>query len=153
MTFGKLLGWAILILIAIQFIPYGKNLQNPPVTGEPAWDSPHTKDLFFRACGDCHSNETVWPWYSNIAPVSWLLAYDVTEGREHFNVSEWGRPEKNEGEDAAEEVMEGNMPPFFYLPAHPEANLDSMEKQALIDGLKATFGSKKHHEAQQPANE
>jgi len=125
--------------IAIQLVPYGRSHTNPAVAGEPAWDGPRTRELFFRACKDCHSNETVWPWYSYVAPASWLLRHDVNEGREHFNVSEWGRP-KNEGDEAAEMVREGEMPPWFYLPAHPEARLSAGERDELLAGLVATFG-------------
>jgi len=70
-----------------------------------------------RVCKDCHSNETDWPWYTNIAPLSWLAQYDVDEGRSEFNVSEWGRA-KNKGDESASEVREGDMPPWYYLPTH-----------------------------------
>jgi len=62
-----------IVFIAMQLVPYGHAHTNPPVTGEPKWDSPQTRELAKRACFDCHSNETDWPWYSNIAPVSWLI--------------------------------------------------------------------------------
>jgi len=62
MNIGKLAGGAVIVLAAIQLVPFGRDHQNPPVTGEPAWDSPRTRELFFRACKDCHSNETTWPW-------------------------------------------------------------------------------------------
>ncbi len=129
--------------VLIQFVPYGREHTNPEVVSEPRWDSPRTRELFMRACGDCHSNETKWPWYSGIAPISWLVAYDVDEGREHFNVSMWGVQEENEGEEAAEEVREGEMPPWAYLLAHPEARLDEAEKRELIEGLVRTFGDRK----------
>lgn len=140
---GKTLIAAILILILIQLIPYGRSHTNPPVTGEPKWDLPETRSLFMKACGDCHSNETKWPWYSSIAPASWLVQSDVDEARENLNVSEWGRKDKNRGVNAADEVKEGAMPPFFYLPAHPEARLTDAEKEKLIKGLIATFGTEK----------
>ena len=143
MNIGKLAGGAVIVLAAIQLVPFGRDHQNPPVTGEPAWDSPRTRELFFRACKDCHSNETTWPWYSNVAPASWLAQVDVNIGRKKLNVSEWGRPAKNEGDEAAEEVREGKMPPFFYLPAHTEAKLNAAEKEELVRGLVATFGEKK----------
>ncbi len=131
------------LAVLIQFVPYGREHTNPEVVSEPRWDSPRTRELFMHACGDCHSNETKWPWYSGIAPISWLVAYDVDEGREHFNVSMWGVQEENEGEEAAEEVREGEMPPWAYLLAHPEARLDEAEKRELIEGLVRTFGDRK----------
>jgi hypothetical protein len=142
----KLIIGLLALFVLIQFIPYGKDHTNPPVIAEPHWDSPKTRALFMRACGDCHSHETKWPWYSNIAPVSWSIYHHVKEGREHFNVSVWGHQKKNEGEDAAKEVREGEMPLKSYLLAHPEARLSKSEKAALIAGLKKTFGDKKEDE-------
>ena len=63
---------ALILFGAIQLVPYGHNRSNPPVTGEPAWDSPQTRAYAKQACFDCHSNETIWPWYSYVAPASWL---------------------------------------------------------------------------------
>ncbi|WP_170181338.1 heme-binding domain-containing protein [Chlorobaculum thiosulfatiphilum] len=139
MKIGKALTVVLVLLVLIQLIP-GNDHQNPPVTGTPQWDSPRTAELFKRSCNDCHSNETVWPWYSNVAPISWLINYDVKEGRSKFNVSEWGRTGKNEGDEAAAEVRNGKMPPWFYLPPHPEAKLTPAEKDELVKGLVATFG-------------
>lgn len=130
---------AIALLLVVQLVPYGRDHDNPPIRREPEWDEPETRALFFRACGDCHSNETVWPAYAQVAPVSWLVQHDVEEGREHLNVSEWGRA-RNEGDEAAEMVREGEMPPWFYLPAHPEARLSAEDERKLIAGLVATFG-------------
>ena len=134
-AFFTLIGLALLI----QLIPYGRDHTNPEVKREPDWDRTRTRELFFRVCRDCHSNETRWPWYSSVAPASWLVQHDVEEGRSHFNVSEWGRA-KNHGDEAAKEVREGEMPPWFYLPAHPEARLSEVERQDLLTGLIATFG-------------
>jgi mono/diheme cytochrome c family protein len=125
--------------LAIQLVPYGREHDNPQVVREPDWDRPRTRELFFRACKDCHSNQTRWPWYSSLAPSSWLVQRDVEEGRAHFNISEWGR-EENHGDEAAKLVREGEMPPWFYLPAHPEARLSDSERRALVAGLVATFG-------------
>jgi hypothetical protein len=137
--------WASIGVVAafvtIQAVPYGRNHTNPPVRGEPAWDSPQTRELTVRACFDCHSNETVWPWYSNIAPLSWLIQSDVDEGRKKVNYSEWNRLQK-EAKESAETVQEGEMPPWYYAILHPEARLSSSERQALIRGLEATFGGK-----------
>ena len=130
----------ILGAVAIQFIPYGKDHTNPPVMSEVQWDSPRTQELFNRACADCHSNETKYPWYSNIAPVSWLVAHDIEEGREKMNVSMIGVQTKNKLKDAADEVKEGEMPILPYLIAHPEARLSDAEKKELTNGLEKTFG-------------
>ena len=135
-----------LIAIVIQFIPYGKEHSNPPVLAEVKWDSPKTEKLFYRACGDCHSNKTKWPWYSNIAPVSWLVQHDVEEGREHFNVSMWGKQKRNKGDEAKEEFEEGEMPPWFYTIAHPEAQLLGTQRDELLKGLLATFGEEKEQD-------
>ena len=124
----------------IQLVPYGRDHSNPPVIAEPQWDSPRTRELFIQACGDCHSNESVWPWYSNIAPVSWLVQRDVDEGREKLNVSEWGQG-RQEADEAFEAVKEGEMPLKPYLLLHPEARLSDSEQSELLNGLLATFGS------------
>ena len=142
----KVLLYFIGLSILIQFIPYGKDHVNPPIISEVKWDSTKTKSLFMKACADCHSHETKWPWYSNVAPVSWFIYHDVEEGREHFNVSAWGYQEENEGNEAAETIEEGEMPMKVYLLAHPEAILSADEKKSLILGLKNTFGEKKEHD-------
>ena len=147
---GKTLVLAAFIVIGlavvIQAVPYGRDHANPPVTQEPAWDSQRTRETFFRVCKNCHSNETEWPWYGSIAPLSWLVQYDVDRGRSHFNVSEWGR-RKNKGDEAAEEVREGEMPPLYYLPLHPEAKLADAERREFVRGLVATFGDKNEKDA------
>jgi len=134
-------GWVLIILVvlfaAIQLIPYGHTHGNPPVATEPNWDSPQTRALAARACFDCHSNETVWPWYSNVAPVSWLVQHDVDEGRQRLNFSEWGQGRQRVDEIAAI-VLEREMPPSFYLPMHAQARLTTAERTALADGLRAT---------------
>ena len=141
----KLLSRAFVVflvgLVVIQIVPFGRNHTNAPIGAEPAWDSPQTRATFMRACADCHSNETRWPWYTNVAPVSWLVSRDVNEGREKFNISEWGRAD-NEGDESAESVQKGEMPLWFYVPLHPEANLTATEKEQFIQGLIATFGEK-----------
>ena len=95
----KIIGIVVAVLIGgfvlIQLLPIGKDYTNPPVVQEPAWDSPQTRELAMAACGDCHSNETTWPAYSKIAPISWLVARDVEEGRSKLNFSEWNRPQES----------------------------------------------------------
>ena len=128
----------IVLFVLIQLVPYGRNHTNPPVQAEPQWDSPETRALAKRACFDCHSNETVWPWYSNIAPISWLTQRDVDEGRQKLNFSEWNRPQ--EVDEVIEVIQKGEMPPKIYLLAHPQARLTQAEKEKLIRGLQATLG-------------
>jgi hypothetical protein len=133
-----LLGTLVIIAVGIQFYPYRHDHTNPPVTAEPNWNSPETRSLAKRACFDCHSNETVWPWYSNIAPVSWLIEQDVIEGRRVVNFSTWDRPQGEAGE-AWEVVQSGWMPPSSYLKLHPEARLSADEKSTLADGLRQSL--------------
>jgi hypothetical protein len=119
--------------VGIQLVHYGRAHDNPPVQAQPPWDA-RTETLARRACMDCHSNETVWPWYANIAPVSWLLQRDVEEGRAAVNFSEWTRPQE-EAEEIAEVVRDREMPPRLYPLTHPEANLSPEERRELADGL------------------
>jgi mono/diheme cytochrome c family protein len=133
------IGLAVVLgFLAIQLVPYGRNHTNPPVLSEPAWDSAATRATALVTCFDCHSNQTVWPWYSNIAPISWLVQHDVDEGRQALNFSEWGNGQ--EGGDSAETVSQGRMPPFSYILTHPNAKLSAAEHTAFIRGLVATFG-------------
>lgn len=126
---------AVVVLIGLaQLVPYGRNHTNPPVVQEPNWDSPQTRELAVRACFDCHSNQTVWRWYSNIAPASWLIQRDVEEGRRRLNFSDWSAP-RRERREMGESIMEGNMPPWYYLPIHPEAVLTAQEKNQLATAL------------------
>jgi len=142
----KILLGLVAVFVLIQFIPYGHEHTNPVVMKEPLWDTPRTQELFKRACNDCHSNKSVWPWYSNVAPISWSIQHHVDEGREHFNVSMWGLQKKNKGDEAAKEVREGEMPLFSYTLGHPEARLSDAEKAELVKGLIATFGEDKEDE-------
>jgi hypothetical protein len=127
-------------LVAIQLVPYGRDHANPPMTAEPIWDSPSTRDLAKNACFDCHSNETLWPPYASIAPVSWLVQRDVDEGRKVLNFSEWHRPQKEAGE-AAKEVREREMPPFMYRLMHAGARLNAADLERLATGLAKTLGA------------
>jgi cytochrome c551/c552 len=124
----------IVLLLLIQFIPFGREHKNPSVIQEPPW-SAQTRGLAKQACFDCHSSETVWPWYSSIAPVSWLVQRDVNEGRHAFNFSDWGGTLPLD--QIREVVREGEMPPWFYIVMHPKAKLIQAEKDQLIHGLEA----------------
>ena len=132
-------------LLAVQLIPYGRNHTNPPVIGEPAWDTPATRALARQACFDCHSNETQWPAYASIAPASWLVQRDVDEGRAALNFSEWTRPQQ-EAKESPEEVLEGEMPPAAYALIHAHARLSTADRQQLAQGLARTIGRAPEHE-------
>lgn len=120
------------LALGIQFVPVER--ENPPVIVEPRWDAPKTRELAVRACYDCHSNETRWPWYSRIAPASWMVAEHVKDGRRALNFSEWPAGEL---EEAAEEVRKEKMPLPSYLIGHPEARLTTEERETLARGLEA----------------
>lgn len=126
----------VTVFLLTQLVPYGRGHTNPPVVREPNWDSPRTRELAQRACFDCHSNETVWPWYSNIAPISWLVVHDTEEGRGRLNFSEWNTGMAREGSrEAGEVVLEGEMPPGLFTMMHPSAKLSDAERQELAQGL------------------
>ena len=117
------LRWLLIAGVALfllaQAVPYGRSHANPPTTAEPRWDSQQTRELAARACFDCHSNLTTWPWYSNLAPVSWLTQRDVEGGRAALNFSNWDKPQDGAG-DVASAIAGGSMPPWFYPLMHPE---------------------------------
>lgn len=136
-------GVIVVVFIVFQFIPWGDVVPafartNPPVERQIQWDSPQTEQLMRAACLDCHSNETTWPWYAQIAPVSWLVAKDVNEGRKEFNLSA-SRTEL-EADEMIEQIERGAMPPRIYTLMHPDANLNDQQKADLIAGIRATFG-------------
>ena len=127
------LGLSLLVaLVVIQFVPV--DTSNPPVIGDVP-TSPAVKAVLRRACYDCHSNETEWPWYARVAPVSWLIARDVRKGRAELNFSTWNQYTTQQRvkklKETWEEVTAGEMPPWFYLPVHREARL-SAEDRALL---------------------
>ena len=128
------IGVVLVLAILAQLVPLPLRGNNPPVVAEPKWDSPQTRALAKRACFDCHSNETTWPWYSYVAPVSWLIYRDVTEGRSRLNFSEWNQNQPAALE-ASEQVLSGEMPPSIYLPLHPSSRLTTAERQQLATGL------------------
>ena len=134
--FGPFIKWSALVFcaafIVIQVVPV--NRANPQVQGDfrgPA----EVVSVLRRACYDCHSNETVWPWYSRIAPVSWLIAHDVHEGRAALNFSTWNQLSTEKQAEAVkeswEEIAEGKMPTWYYVVIHPEAKLSANDRSVL----------------------
>ena len=129
----KGIGWGLVIfLVLAQFIPVDRS--NPPAAGEVNLPD-DVRQIVKTSCYDCHSNETRWPWYGYVAPVSWVLAYHVHEGKEHLNLSSWEKlsPEKQKkmAHEMWEEVEEGEMPVGVYLLMHSEAKLSGAHMQVL----------------------
>ena len=139
-TCGALLVLCLCALLAGQLL-VSTTHKNPPVVSEPNWDSPATRALAVRACFDCHSNETTWPWYANLPPISLLVTRDVLSGREHLNFSEWrsGAVNPRTLQRLNEEIMKGRMPPSYYLRIHPTAQLTPLELSQLAQGLANTM--------------
>jgi Haem-binding domain len=139
-------GWRpVVIGLAVfglmQLVPY--RIHNPAVVAEPKWDSPQTRALAVRACYNCHSNQTVEPWYSKVAPLSWWLTNHVEGGRNALNFSEWTSRQARRGRDAIQTIQRGSMPPSSYtwFGLHRDAKLTPDEQAALIAGLQATFAN------------
>ena len=135
---GVLLGVALLVVA--QFIPVTRT--NPPVDAAQTISAttpipPNVASILDRSCQDCHSSQTVWPWYSQVAPVSWFLAHHVNEGRGELNVSDWGRyPVRRKArklKEICEQVTSGKMPLQTYTLLHPQANLSDPDKKILCD--------------------
>jgi hypothetical protein len=131
--------WRIMIVGIIVFgslsVLFPVERTNPPVTGEIK--APEKVMAILRtSCYDCHSNETRWPWYSYVAPMSWLVSDDVRVGRKHMNFSEWSsyntKQKKHKRKKSGKLVESGEMPLWFYLPLHPEADLLLEDIQTLL---------------------
>lgn len=138
---GRVAVTGVALLLAIQVLPIGRDHSNPTVTGEPAWSSPRTRELMVAACYSCHSNEVEWPWYSNIAPMSWAISDHVEEGREAVNFSQFAT-NRGEADESIEEILDGSMPPAYFtrFGLHPDAVLSADDQAELIAGLRATPG-------------
>lgn len=138
---GLTLLWLVVPIGAMQLVPYGRTHANPPVIQEPTWDSPRTRELAARACFDCHSNETKWPWYADVAPFSWVVERDVEAARTVINFSTWNRT-FDLAAYSGESIITGGMPPAKYRMAHPEADLTREEMRDLARGLDATLNAR-----------
>ena len=138
---GRFAVTGVALLVVIQALPMGRDHSNAAVTGEPAWSSPRTRALMVSACYACHSNEVEWPWYSNVAPMSWAVSDHVEKGRDAVNYSEFAT-NAGEAEETIEEILDGSMPPAYYtrFGLHSDANLSQAEQDELIAGLRATPG-------------
>ena len=147
-TLFRIVKWVAIvltvILVGIQFVRPART--NPPVD-QPQTIEAHTQmtpqvgKIFERACNDCHSNKTTWPWYSNVAPVSWWMIDHVNHGRSHLNYSEWSKLEPSDRnkrlQEICDEVADGKMPLPSYLPMHSNARLSEDDKKIICDWTEA----------------
>jgi hypothetical protein len=129
----------VLLLIVAQFIRPART--NAAIDPAKELQAPQpVAAILQRSCNDCHSNRTVWPWYAQVAPVSWLLARDVRVGRQEMNLSEWTamtpRRQANKLKNICEQVEQHDMPLWFYLPLHPKAKLTDADRKILCDWSK-----------------
>lgn len=164
MNWRRIVAGLIVVFAAIQFVPVDRS--HPPVVDPIVFTDANAELIARRSCYDCHSNENVWPWYGNIAPVSWVVAHHVEEGRSILNFSDIAgtianggeggeRGEAGEGgegdaggsaseivEESAETINEGEMPPAYYLLTHPDAKLSAADKATLITGIKEALANR-----------
>jgi hypothetical protein len=127
------------VFLVLQLIPYGWTHSNPPVTSAAPWPDAESEAVARQSCYSCHSNETDWPAYSYVAPMSWLVRRDVDSGRRAMNFSEWD-PADNEAEDAIDEIEDGDMPPSQYALIHRNATLTDEEQAILSRALNQMAG-------------
>ena len=149
-VFKAIVFWFVIGISLIQFIPVD-HVNKPVKKSQNFVDVFHTpqkiKGLMKNACYDCHSNETVYPYYAFIAPFSWSIKNHVNEGREHLNFSEWTTFNADLKNDmlvnAVDEIQQRSMPMTAYVPYHPKANLTNAQRQILINYFEEIIKSKK----------
>ena len=128
----------LVLLVLIQLVPAERT--NPPVESE-LFASDEVKEILSKACYDCHSHETAWPWYSRVAPVSWWVADHVEDGRADLNFSRWPlfdfEAQKHLLGEIEEEISQDEMPLKSYRLGHPEARLTDQEKEILLKWARA----------------
>jgi hypothetical protein len=124
------------VLVAMQLVPYGWRHSNPPVVQDAPWPDAQSEAIARESCYACHSNETDWPFYSYVAPMSWLVRRDVDRGRDEMNFSRWDR-DADEADDAIEMVRKGAMPPSQYTLIHRGAKLTDDEVAVLVAALES----------------
>lgn len=141
----KIVGFAVLGLVAlfllIQLVPYGRGHSNPPVTRAAVFGDPKARQIVAASCNDCHSNLTRWPWYTKVAPASWLVQHDVDEGRSKMNLSEWDKPQPALDEVIGQVRPGGEMPPWKYtvMPNHADARLSDADRATLIRAFRELY--------------
>jgi len=146
-TMKRILKWTvrglIVLVVIIQF--YRPARTNPPIDMKMSIDSSmqlsaDVSSILRRSCYDCHSSETVWPWYSNVAPVSWYLVNHVNDGRKELSFSDWGtykaRRKARKLKEICEQLEKDEMPLSTYRPLHPAAKLSEADKNLLCEWAK-----------------
>ncbi|HEV7759791.1 MAG TPA: heme-binding domain-containing protein [Acidimicrobiales bacterium] len=133
---GRLALAGLAVFVALQLVPYGWSHPNPPVTQDAPWPDAASEEIARTSCYDCHSNETDWPVYAYVAPMSWLVRRDVEGGRDHLNFSRWDEGEADV-DDAVDAVEDGSMPPRQYTLVHRGATLSDAEVDRLVAALEA----------------
>jgi hypothetical protein len=135
-------GVLVVAFAVIQFVPVARS--NPPVESDIP-TSPEVKIVLRRACYDCHSNETVWPWYSQLAPISWIVGKDVRAGRKKLNFSTWNRYSTKQQvkklQESWKEITKEQMPPWLYMAPHPQARLSDDDRRLLHTWALGPVGS------------
>lgn len=138
--FLNILYWFLIIIALIQFIPIDRT--NKPIDAKINFVSvqktpTNVQEVLSKACYDCHSNETVYPKYAYVAPISWSIKHHINEGREHLNFSEWGNYnsdlKKSMLENSSKSIKNYSMPFPGYVAQHPEANLTKAERVLLVN--------------------
>jgi hypothetical protein len=142
------LKWLVIVLaclfIIIQFRRPART--NPPIDQSQTIEAhtqmtPQVASILARSCNDCHSNKTVWPWYTNVAPISWFITDHVNEGRSHLNLSQWGhndqRRQRKKLEEMCDEVKDGAMPLSSYTPLHAGSKLSPDDIKTLCNWTEA----------------
>lgn len=130
---------AAVVFVAIQLVPYGWRHPNPPVRADAPWPTAESERIARSSCYGCHSNETDWPAYAYVAPMSWLVRSDVERGRDALNFSDWPAGAE-EAEDAVDTVLDGEMPPDRYTLVHRDARLTDAEVDELVRALARMTG-------------
>jgi hypothetical protein len=136
--------WVVLVLVCAFVISqfFGPAKSNPATDAAQSVESrlqvtPQVAAILDRSCNDCHSNKTRWPWYSNVAPVSWFVIGHVNEGRQNVNFSEWGRYTQRDSDgllkQICREVKAGVMPLSSYTPLHPGSKPSAEDVKTLCD--------------------
>lgn len=144
----KITRWIVVVFVCLFVVAQFSRPARTNPTVEQSRDlrahtqvSPQVAAILDRSCGDCHSNKTRWPWYSNVAPVSWFVIDHVDHGRSHLNFSEWGRFNQREAQEMlsqiCREVKSGNMPLSSYTPLHPGSKLLGDDVKVLCDWTSA----------------